>query len=135
MTRMSNVFRGVRSGLVMLGVVALAGGLAGCGGGSPPPCQTAAITLSWFVSANGQAVSCAQAGASEVDVIVDQMEVPLPCSALSGTTPEFDAGTHTITLELRDSAQNVLSRLPAMNFSFQCGELKNLGTVEFSLTP
>jgi hypothetical protein len=87
------------------------------------------------VSANGVSVSCAQAGASEVDFIIDSMEAPFACTALSGQSPDFSAGTHSVSLELRDSSQNVLSKLGPMSVRFGCGEVVDLGGVDFSLTP
>jgi len=70
-----------------------------------------------------------------VDILADSMEAPFSCDAHFGVTPDFPPGTHTVTLELRDSSQNVLSRLGPMNESFACGDVIDLGTVEFSLTP
>ena len=120
----------------VVGVLALAGALQGCGGGgsSHGPCNTAALQASWAITGNGVAVSCAQAGASEVDLIIDSMEVNFDCNAHFGSTPDFGPGTHQVTLELRDSSQTVLSRLGPMTESFGCGEVIDLGTVEFSLT-
>jgi hypothetical protein len=100
-----------------------------------PPCGPAQLQLSWSLTANGAPVSCAQAGAAEVDAIIDAMEVPFTCPALSGTTPQFAAGAHSVSFELRDSSMNVLSQLPPMTLNFACGEVKNIGSVEFSLTP
>ena len=121
-----------------VGLLALAGALQGCGGGgggSPGVCTTALLQASWTITGNGAPLSCAQAGASEVDIIVDAMEKPFTCEAHSGVTPDFPPGTHSVTLELRDSSQNVLSRLGPMDVSFACGDVVDLGTVEVSLTP
>ena len=99
------------TGAVMLGLLALGATAGGCGGGGsapPPSCPPAALHTSWSVSANGVPVSCAMAGATEVDFIIDAMEVPFPCTDLVDTSPDFDAGPHSVSLELRDLSQNVL---------------------------
>ena len=100
-----------------------------------PVCADATLSASWTLTANGAPVSCAQAGATEVDFIIDTMEVPFQCTALQGTTPTFAAGTHSVSFELRDAAMNVLSKLAPMSETFQCGEDRNMGSIEFSLTP
>jgi hypothetical protein len=102
---------------------------------APPVCDPAKLQFTWSITANGAPVSCAMAGATEVDAIIDTMEVPFTCSDLGDTTPEFAAGPHSVSLELRDGSQNVLSKLGPMPITFNCGETVNLGGVEFSLTP
>jgi hypothetical protein len=129
---MSKENKMMRSALLMLGVVGLAGTVASCGGSS---CAPARLQTSWTVTANGAPVSCAQAGATEVDFIIDSMEVPFPCSDLGDVSPAFAAGSRSVSLELRDGSQNVLSKLGPMPITFGCGETVDLGGVEFSLTP
>jgi hypothetical protein len=122
----------------VLGLLALGSVLSGClvSDSSPPPastCGDAQLQASWSITGGGAAISCAQAGASEVDLIVDAMEVPVSCDAHFGATPFFAPGTRTVTLELRDSSQNVLSRLGPMTEHFLCNDVIDLGEVVFPL--
>jgi len=128
---------GLRGGLMVLGILSLGGLLQGCfggGGGSPQTvCGAAQLQASWSITGGGVPISCAEAGAAEVDLIVDAMEVPVSCDAHAGATPFFAPGTHSVTLELRDSSQNVLSRLGPMTEDFLCDDVIDLGEVVFPL--
>jgi hypothetical protein len=102
-----------------------------------PACGPGAVHASWTITANGSPISCAQAGAAEVDITVDStMVAPFTCTALSGTTPAIDGGiTHNISLSLLDSSGNVLSQTQTMSLPVRCDTTEDIGNVELSLTP
>ena len=101
-------------------------------------CDASPISANWTLTANGVTVSCAQAGATTVSIMVDDstMVADFPCSALGGMTPAVTGGTtHSVSLVLTDSAGNVLSQVPATEVAVGCSTVTSLGQVEFSLTP
>jgi hypothetical protein len=131
---------GLREGLVALGVVGAAFLLPGCfvdsGPGPAPVCGAGTITVGWFVTANNTSISCAQAGASEVDIIVDGMTAPFDCNGHVGTTPAVSGGAnHNVSLVLLDGAGNNLSQTPQNSVFVPCSTDVDLGNIELSLTP
>jgi hypothetical protein len=134
---MSNVFRGVRSGLVMLGVVAVAG-LAGCGGGSPPPpaCNLDSfITTTWSLEQGGQTVECLPGDVVSLRVDDNTMIADFDCSAHAGTTPAIEGGvTHSVSFQLTDASGKVLSQTGEMPLFVPCGAAQATPHVVFPVT-
>jgi hypothetical protein len=124
-------------GLMALGCVGAALLLPGCFvDSSPPPpvCGPGTITVGWFVTANNTSISCAQAGATEVDIIVDgTMTAPFNCNDHVATTPGLSAGNHSVAIDLLDSGGNPLSQAPAVTVQV-CNANTDLGNIELSLT-
>jgi hypothetical protein len=137
MTRMSKVFRGVGSGLVMLGVVAVAG-LAGCGGSPPPPtCQLDSfITTTWSLEENGAPVECLPGDVVSLRVDNNSMIADFDCSAHAGTTPAIEGGvTHSVSFQLTDASGKVLSQTGEMALFVPCGAAQATPAVVFPVTP
>jgi hypothetical protein len=128
-------------GLAALALVAL-GGLSGCfvdnGHRTGPPvvCGTGAVFASWTITAGTSAVSCAQVGATEVDITVDGMDAQFQCNDHQGTTPDVTGGVvHNVSLSLLDSSGNVLSQTQNMGLLVHCDTVEDIGDVELSVTP
>jgi hypothetical protein len=131
-------------GLAVLGLIVVGGLMQGCiietHDGPPAVCGDGNITVEWVITAGGPQFtkSCAQVGATTVSMLVDDttMIVDFDCSTFAGTTPAIQGGvTHTITMSLSDDAGNTLSALKPTPVFVPCDSIKDVGTVEFSLTP
>jgi hypothetical protein len=130
--------RGLTGRLTLFALAALAATAAGCGGGhshGQVVCGTGAVFATWTITAGGAAVSCAQVGATEVDINVDNMSAPFSCNDHQGTTPEVVGGvTHNVSLSLLDSGGNVLSQTQTMGLLVHCDTVEDIGDVELSVS-
>ncbi len=130
----------LREGLVALGLLGAAIVVPGCFVETSHPsnvCGDSTITVGWFVTGNGSSLSCAQAGATEVDIRVDTdlMVQQFDCNAHVGTTPTFAGGVnHNVSVALLDSAGNLLSVTPERSVFVPCDTNTDLGNIELSLT-
>jgi hypothetical protein len=130
----------LREGLMALGLVSAALVVPGCfvETSHSNVCGDSQITVGWVVTGNGNSLSCAQAGVTEVDIRVDtdQMIAPFDCNAHVGTTPLIAGGVnHDVSLALLDSAGNVVSFTPDRRVFVPCDTNTDLGNIELSLTP
>jgi hypothetical protein len=118
-----------RLGVLALGM--LASTLIGCGGGT---CGPGNVTAEWTVVASDTAISCTQAGATEVDINVDDAAETFSCNAHAGTTLPVTGGvTHSVSLGLFDSSGNALSETPSMGLFVPCNTNVDIGNVPFSI--
>jgi hypothetical protein len=118
--------------LAVLGVGVLASTAIGCGGGGS--CASGSITAEWTVTSNGAAISCTQAGATEVDINVNNMSVTFACDDHVDTTPAVVGGvTHQVSLGLFDSSGNTLSQTQTMGLFVPCGTDVDIGNVLLSI--
>jgi hypothetical protein len=88
----------------VLGLLALGSVLPGCIVDSSPPqdsCGRAQLQASWSITGGGVPISCAEAGAAEVDLIVDAMEVPVSCDDHFGAALQCPVATGTDDRALR----------------------------------
>jgi hypothetical protein len=121
-------------GLTVFALAALATTLSGCIIESSSSCGAGAVQAEWTVTASGSAVSCAQVGATEVDINVNDMSAPFNCTDVSGVTPAVTGGvSHAVSLTLLDSSNNVLSQTQTMSLFVPCNRTVDIGNVFLSV--
>jgi len=107
--------------LALLGAAALAGGLAGCGGGGGNHC--AQVQLSWAINETGTNVplTCEEVPADTVVLSLSGVEYNFPCNAYAGITTSVRPGTYSARVGLFDQGGSV-SETTTMNITLpSCG--------------
>jgi hypothetical protein len=118
----------------ILGVLALATvGLGGCVSGD----DEGSILVSWSITVNGRAGTCAEVGAANVRVIVREggttLDQPTFACALGGAELVIEPGTYQVQVDLFDAGNNQLNSVPfLMNATVRADRTANLGNVEFT---
>ena len=118
----------------ILGVLALATiGLGGCVSGD----DDGSILVSWTITVNGRAGTCAEVGATSVRVIVREngqvLDDPsFPC-VTGGAELVIAPGSYQVQVDLFDAANTQLNSVPfLMNAIVRADRMTNLGNVEFT---
>jgi hypothetical protein len=111
-----------------------------CGGTYTLPtidfaCASGAVDLAWTISANGGALTCAQAGAAEVDIVIDGTTSAVNCSDMEDMLSVPGGVNHTVSATLRDSGGNELSSVTPMTVFVPCATTYTFPVIDFSLTP
>jgi hypothetical protein len=123
--------------LLNLALLGLGAGASGCVVQSGNSACTADLTMSWNVDEQGAGVTCDQAGADTVRVILDGVAVSFPCSSYGATLTGIDPGTHTAQLQLVGGG-TVLSDTGPMNISMHSCityDLNNGTPITFDVSP
>jgi hypothetical protein len=128
-------------------LVAAAASLAGMGcGSSPPPCIRS-VTVDWsggFLASNGQRLTCAQAGVSEVDLYINgdpKSLARVSCASLGAQAVDLPGGSATITVEgVEPSGRIAFRDEPTVNTT--CGDVHVVAVpgegelvLDYSFTP
>jgi hypothetical protein len=121
--------------LALLGVTATALATSGCIVDTTSGCASSAVDVKWGVSANGGALSCAQAGATEVDIYVDGSTFQFNCNDYEDVIAVAGGVNHTVSAALFDSSGATLSSVTSMTVFVPCGATYVFPTIDFSLTP
>jgi hypothetical protein len=98
-------------------------------------CASGAVDVAWTVSASGATVSCEQAGATEVDIVVDGSTTAVNCTDMEDTFSVPGGVNHTVSATLRDSSGNELSSVSPMTVFVSCNMTYTFPPIDFSLTP
>jgi hypothetical protein len=92
-----------------------------------------AIKLAWTIDRAGAILTCADAGATTVEVQVGAQKFPFPCDDGSAQTPSITVGTYPVTIRLLDAQGTPLSVTQTMNVALPANLLLDLGTVPFDV--
>ena len=126
----------------LAGMIALVATLSGCfieTSSGPPACDATlpGLQVTWDLEDNltGAALTCAQAGASEVDLFLnDTFYNTFACTAYGARTTRLAPGAYTVSMDLIDAADNttVISTFDSpVAFSVGGCGLTNAGNVTF----
>jgi hypothetical protein len=121
--------------LALLGATAMALATSGCIVDNPSGCAPGAVDVAWSVSANGAVISCAQAGASEVDIYVDGTTFQFNCNDHEDVISVAGGVNHTVSATLFDSSGNNLSSVSSMTVFVPCNTTYAFPAIDFSITP
>ena len=107
----------------------------GAGGNSGTDAATTVqyFQLSWTItsSIDGVTLTCAEAGASSVSVIVESLVFDLPCAPGQGTTGVVPPGSHSVTAELFTASHQLLSQTTSLSSTLQASATRTLPEIDF----